>query len=29
VIYYVRESEIAIVAVAHMKRRPAYWERRS
>lgn len=28
-IYYVRDSEIAVVAVAHTKRRPGYWKRRT
>ncbi len=28
IVYLVRDNEIVIVAVAHWKRRPAYWRRR-
>jgi plasmid stabilization system protein ParE len=28
IVYYLTESEIAIVAVAHAKRRPGYWKNR-
>ena len=28
-IYYVRPHDIVLVAVAHIKRRPGYWKRRS
>lgn len=27
-VYLVRESDIVIIAVAHLKRRPVYWRRR-
>jgi toxin ParE1/3/4 len=29
VVYRVRASEIVIVAIAHLKRRPGYWKHRS
>ena len=29
VIYHLRDNEIVVVAIAHLKRRPGYWERRS
>jgi plasmid stabilization system protein ParE len=28
IVYYIREAEIVVVAVAHTNRRPDYWKRR-
>lgn len=29
IVYYLRESEVRILAVAHQRRRPGYWQERS